>query len=67
MRGEQVFSVSLSALKQALGLANGASKGGDVAASKPAMKSASKSKKLHSKSLNAVVSLTQKAGGNEHG
>jgi hypothetical protein len=57
-----MFSVTLNALKQAMGLANEASKGGDEAASKPAVKSASK-KKLQSKSLSAVVSLTQKVGG----
>jgi hypothetical protein len=60
-----MFSVSLDALKQALGLANEASKATDGSAPKPAVKSASK-KKLQSKSLSAVVSLTQKVGGNEH-
>jgi hypothetical protein len=60
-----MFNVSLTALKQAMGLANEASKGGDETAPKPAVKSSSK-KKLQSKSLSAVVSLTQKVGGDEH-
>jgi hypothetical protein len=60
-----MFSVSLDALKQALGMANEASKAGDEATSKPAIKSAGKSKKLQSKSLSAVVSLTQKVGAGE--
>ncbi len=46
-------------------MANEASKAGDEATSKPATKSASKTKKLQSKSLSAVVSLTQKVGGSE--
>jgi hypothetical protein len=61
-----MFGVSLSTLKQALGMANEATKANEESSSsKLTMKSSGKSKKLSSKSLSAVVSLTQKVGGNE--
>jgi hypothetical protein len=60
-----MFGVSLDTLKQALGLANEATKAGEESSSKLTMKSSGKSKKLSSKSLSAVVSLTQKVGNNE--
>jgi hypothetical protein len=66
MRGRRevaMFSISLDALKQAMGIVAGSSKDGSDAVSKPAMSAGRKTKKLQSKALRAVVSLTQKVGG----
>jgi hypothetical protein len=60
-----MFGVSLDTLKQVLGLANEVSKTSVAAESKPAVKMSRKTKRLSSKSLSGVVSLTQKVGGSE--
>jgi hypothetical protein len=60
-----MFGVSLDTLKQALGLANEATKSNTEAAPKPVSTISRKTKRLSSKSLSGVVSLTQKVGGSE--
>jgi|HubBroStandDraft_3_1064219.scaffolds.fasta_scaffold800179_2 hypothetical protein len=60
-----MFGVSLDTLKQALGLANEATKSNTEAATKPASTISRKTKRLSSKSLSGVVSLTQKVGGTD--
>jgi hypothetical protein len=60
-----MFGVSLDTLKQALGLANEAAKNTAEAPAKPVSTMSRKTKRLSSKSLSGVVSLTTKVGGNE--
>jgi hypothetical protein len=61
-----MIGVSLDALKQALGIVKESSKDEAHCATKQAAKPMKKSKKLVHRPLQAVVSLTQKVGPNEH-